>query len=129
MRTVFVPAASREYVHLTVPVRSDMTGHALKEELKQRIEKRGGQHIYKIILTGQRDPEIMFDPESLDTFGNIIEVVDHTAYAYQFARLKEQNRGNILGQFIESFSGSEEDSMEYQALCEGVHALMETRRG
>lgn len=129
VQTVFVPAALREYVHLTVPVRNNMTGHELKEETRRRIEEKGIQHIYKIILTGQRDPEIMFDIESLNIFGNIIEVVDNTTYAYQFSKLKEQNRENILGQFIESFSGSEEGSMEYQALCEGVHALMETRRG
>lgn len=129
VRTVFVPAALREYIHLTVPVTGGMTGHGIKEETRKRIEEKGVQHIYKIILTGHRDPEIMFDTESLDTFGNIIEVIDNTTYAYQFSKLKEQNRENILGQFIESFSGSEKDSMEYQALCEGVHALMETRRG
>lgn len=129
VETVFVPAASREYVHLTVPVRSDMTGHELKEEIKRRIGEKGEQHIYKIILTGQQDPEIVFDTESIDIFGNVIEVVDNTTYAYQFSKLREQNRENILGRFIESFSGSGKDSIEYQALCEGVHALMETRRG
>ena len=43
--------------------------------------------------------------------------------------LKNENKGNILGQYIESLSGYPADSLEYQALCEGVQALMETRRG
>ena len=46
---------------------------------------------------------------------------------YAFERLLEQNRENFLGSYIESFLGAEEDSAEYQALCEGVCALMETR--
>ena len=44
-------------------------------------------------------------------------------------KLKNENKGNILGQYIESLSGYPADSLEYQALCEGVQALMETRRG
>lgn len=123
-RTEFVPSASREYVCLTVPVRSSMSCHELKEELKRKINEKGQQHIYKVILTGQRDPEIRYDPEVLDPFGNIIELLNRTTYAYDFGKLLEQNRGNILGQFIESFRGCEEGSIEYQALCEGVHALL-----
>lgn len=128
-RTVFVPAASREYVHMEISVNSQMTGYELKEKLREKIEEKGEQHIYKIILTGQRDPDIVFDPGSLDSFGNIIEVVDNTTFAYQLDKLEAKNRENILGKFIESFRGSGEGSIEYQALCEGVHALMETRRG
>ena len=44
-------------------------------------------------------------------------------------KLKNENKGNILGQYIESLEGYPADSLEYQALCEGVRALMETRRG
>lgn len=65
----------------------------------------------------------------LDPYGNIIEIVDKTYPAYDFGKLKEQNQANILGQFIASFEGDAEGSIEYEALCEGVHALMETRRG
>mgnify|MGYP002311886476 CR=1 FL=1 len=48
---------------------------------------------------------------------------------YKIEKLKNENKGNILGQYIESLSGYPADSLEYQALCEGVQALMETRRG
>lgn len=128
-KTVFVPAALREYVHMKISVDSRMTGYDLKEKIRRKIGEKGEEHIYKIILTGQRDPDTMFDIQSLDSFGNIIEIVDHTTFAYQFEKLEVKNRENILGRFIESFRGSREGSIEYQALCEGVHALMETRRG
>lgn len=124
----FVPMASREYIHMEVAVKADMTGHALKEEICRRIEEKGKENIYKIILTGFRDPEILFDLEQMDPFGNVIQMLDNTRPAYDFTKLKERNRGNILGQFIEDLEDSDRESVEYQALCEGVHALMETRR-
>lgn len=125
----FIPSALREYVHLDVPVSRDMTGHGLREEIKRLITESGIDNIYKVTLTGARDPENFFDLEQLDPYGNVIDLVDATYPAYDLERLKEQNRENILGQFIESLEGNDEDSMEYQALCEGVQALMETRRG
>ena len=44
-------------------------------------------------------------------------------------RIRERNQENLLGRFIESFQGYEEESVEYEALCEGVQALLDTRRG
>ena len=67
--------------------------------------------------------------DTLDPYGNVIEVTDQTRPAYQFDKLKEINKGNILGAFVEEMQNHPQDSLEYQALCEGVHALMETRRG
>ena len=128
-RIQFVPSSVREYVHLTVPVRDDMTGYELKEEICRLMQERGTQHIYKLTITGLRDPEIIFDMSQMDPFGNVIEMTDETVPAYHFDNLRIQNQDNILGQFIASFENCEKGSMEYQALCEGVHALMETRRG
>ena len=44
-------------------------------------------------------------------------------------KLYRNNRNNLIGKYIESFAGAEADSVEYGALCEGIAALMETRRG
>ena len=35
----------------------------------------------------------------------------------------------FLDNILKAWSGYPADSLEYQALCEGVQALMETRRG
>ncbi len=128
-RTKFVQAASREYIHMEIQVSEEMSGHALKEAVSRQIEEKGQENIYKITLTGFREPDTLFDLSQMDPFGNVIQMLDDTRPSYDFARLKAGNRENILGQFIESLEDSDKDSMEYQALCEGVHALMETRRG
>lgn len=125
----FVRHAMREYVHKDVQVHKTMTGHNLKQELKRIIEENGKQNMYKITLTGFRDPDIRYDLEQMDPYGNVVDIVDHTKPAYDFEKLSNENKGNILGQYIESLKGYPQDSIEYQALCEGVQALMETRRG
>lgn len=125
----FVPLAFREYIHMNVEVDANMTGHLLKNAIRRQIEAAGVENMYKISLTGQRDPDILFDLTDMDPFGNIVGIADHTRPAYHFDKLMEENKENILGQFISSLQGYSQESTEYQALCEGVQALIETRRG
>ena len=66
--------------------------------------------------------------ELLDVYGNITAIEDHTRPAYNMEKIYQQNKDNILGGLINELSGYEEESVEYMALCEGVRALMETRR-
>lgn len=128
-KSTFVPLATREYVHMNVEVEPEMTAFAVRSKIDQEIESRGACHIYKIILTGLRAPELRLDYRALDSRGNVVELVDETRPAYDFAKLLRMNPDNLIGHFIQSFSGEERDSMEYEALCEGISALMETRRG
>lgn len=128
-RIWFVPDAAREYIHMNVDVDKAMTGHLVRERIKDQIKDRGEQNLYKIILKGFRDPDVLFDLADMDPYGNVVAVSDETRPAYEFERLLEQNRDNLLGRYIETLRGYGKDSIEYQALCEGVQALMETRRG
>ena len=59
---------------------------------------------------------------------NILEIVDETCPAYDFERLYEENEDTILGRYIGRFRGCREGSVEYQALCEGVEALLGSRK-
>ena len=126
-QTRFVPVALREYRELSVQADPAMTGYQVKEKIREAIEEGGTEHMYLVQISGYRDPEIRFDLSGMDVYGNIVEIADETRPSYAFERLLEQNRENFLGSYIESFLGAEEDSAEYQALCEGVCALMETR--
>lgn len=127
-RIKFVPFASREYVHLEAEVSGNMSGNRLKEKIREEIDKRGRQNIYKILLKGYRDPDILFDLQAMDVYGNIIEIFDDTKPSYDFEKIKSQNKDNILGKLIEQLEGYDEDSVQYRAMCEGVRALMDTRR-
>lgn len=52
-----------------------------------------------------------------------------TTPAYDFGQLMKQHKEDILGAFIEELSEYPQESIQYRALCEGVQALMDTRRG
>lgn len=128
-RAEFVPAASREYIHMEIEVSENMAGYALRTLIEQEIQRRGVQNLYRITLKGFKDPEVQFDLYHMDTFGNIVGIVDDTIPAFDFLRLLAANRDNLMGKYIERFGDAEPDSVEYQALCEGVRALLETKRG
>lgn len=128
-RVRFVPTALREYIHMEIEVEEDMTGFGLRARMEQEIRSRGVQNIYKITLKGFKDPEMQFDLRGMDSFGNILEIVDDTRPAFDFLKLLAVNRNNLMGKYIQGFGDAEPDSVEYEALCEGVQALLETRKG
>lgn len=124
VRTEFIPFAKREYLHLPIQVDDSTTNGSLKNLIKETIEETGVENIYKFILQGYRDPDVVFDTEYMDICGNILEIVDETKLAFNYERLYEENKDNLIGRFIAEFRGCEEGSVEYQALQEGVWALL-----
>ena len=126
-RTEFIPFASREYVHMEVEAGREMTGREMKEKIALAIRERGIQNIYKIILRGFRDPDMIYDTDRMDSYGNIVEILDETKPAYDYEKLKKQNAGNLLGWYIESFAEAKDDSVEAIALAEGVQAMLEAK--
>lgn len=124
----FVPFASREYIHMEVETGKTMTSRAVRERVAEEIRRRGVQNLYKIVLTGYRDPDIIYELSGMDVYGNLLEIVDDTKPAYDFEKLEKQNAENLLGRYIRSLKGSEEGSVEYQALLVGVQALLDTKQ-
>lgn len=120
----FVPFAKRQYVHLTLKMDAGMTQGALRMKIREEIEAHGIENLYKIILEGQRDPEVVYDLEDLDSHGNLVGILDHTIPAYDYEQLFEKNQENLLGRLIGHFAGSAPESVEYQAMCEGVSAIL-----
>lgn len=128
-QTRFIHAASRENIHMDIEVTKTMNAYELRELIKSTIENNGVHNIFKIRLIGYKDPDVCFDMEAFDIYGNITAIEDHTRPAYNLDKIYLQNKENILGGLIDEMRGCEEESIEYMALCEGVRALMETRRG
>lgn len=128
-RFSFVPSALREYIRCEIQVDRQTTGASLREEVRELICRKGIQNMYRLVLKGYRDPDILFDPGALDPMGNVTDITDETKPAWDMEKLYLKNRSNLIGRYIESFAGADPDSAEYAALCEGISALMETRRG
>ena len=60
-RIRFVPASVRRYIHEKITVTPQFTDQELQERIEACIREQGEQHFYKFILTGFRDPDIMFE--------------------------------------------------------------------
>ena len=63
---------------------------------------------------------MIYDTDRMDSYGNIVEILDETKPAYDYEKLKKQNAGNLLGWYIESFA-------EAIALAEGVQSMLEAK--
>lgn len=124
----WIPCASREYIHFEIQVDESDTAGSIKNKIEKYINEHGNENIYKIYLKGGRSGDISFDAVRMNETGNILEIVDETHPAYDFDRLKRENAGNLIGSYIERFTDCSRDSEEYQALYEGVDALLENRR-
>ncbi len=128
VKTEFVPCAKREYVHMILEVDEETTSGALKDTIRSQVQKYGIEHMYKFILQGFRGADIVFDLEAAKSFGNVFEIVDATEISYDFEDLLQKNQGNLLGRFIDSLKDCEKGSLEYQALYEGVQAILGSKR-
>lgn len=124
----FVSFAKRDYRQIEILVETWMGNAAIRERVTEQIKQQGMQHLYQVILTGEREPDLEIDTIPLERIGNVLEVTDRTVPAYDFERLWQENQENLIGNYIKAFAGCEQGSVEYEALCEGVRALMENQQ-
>lgn len=125
----FVPCSKRQYYHLEIEVDQDMVKGSVIDVVKEHMNRLGKQHIYKIILAGIRDPEVVFLESDFLTIGNVVEVQDNTIPDYDFERLQYQNRDNMIGMFIDAIrTCGEKDEIADKALYYGMEALLKKTR-
>ncbi|MEE0421086.1 MAG: DNA repair exonuclease [Lachnospiraceae bacterium] len=120
----FVPWACREYVSLEIGSDERQTDYSMRNRIVKMIEKRGKEHIYKIRISGFRDPDIVFHTEVYSDLGNIVEVLDDSEPAYDFGKLLESHREDLVGAYIEELYRPGMGSTEKKALYYGVQALL-----
>lgn len=120
----FVQKAKREYVTINLRVTEEDTAFSVRDKAAEAVERRGAQHIYKIILSGQRAPAVHFDPQLLDGCGLILSVTDQTVPAFHLEELKKRYRGQLIGRYIESFEHDKMTEVERKALQYGLEALL-----
>lgn len=133
IRTEFVPLACREYIHLELECGREDTSHSVQDRLEEAVRKNGREHIYKVILSGYRNPETQFSLLSYEQCGNIIEISDMTEPDYDFDEMLRIHRGDLVGRYIEKLLPSEEQSgqsrqIRLRALYYGLEALRKKPR-
>ena len=123
-RIRFVPAASRSYMKLELVVKPSTTQLELEQMTKEMIEEKGEQNIYLLLVKGYRNPDMDFDMEPLYQMGNVVEAEDASLPFYDLEKLKKQQEGTLIGEYISCFDGKN-GILEQKALYYGLQALME----
>ncbi|MBS6194017.1 MAG: DNA repair exonuclease [Clostridiales bacterium] len=120
----FVPAASRSYLDIDIAVHSSTTQFGLEQKVREKIEQKGSHNIYRVHLKGFRSPDMEFAVENLYKLGNVVEVRDDTRPCYDLEKLRKQQEGTLVGEYIRCFDGKN-GTVEQKALYYGLQALME----
>ena len=124
VKLTFVELAGRQYRHEEIEVTPEDTSFSLKNKIEERIRREGSQHLYKVILRGQRDPQFLPDCSLYRKCGRILEIQDRTVPAFPLEELKRRYQGQLVGEFIESFGEEPREAVERKALQYGLEALL-----
>lgn len=122
----FIPLAEAQYIPLNVSVTPETTNTELTLRITQEILKRGSQNIYRFRIRGMRDPETVFDLDSLTARYQVAEVMDESEPQYDFSRLFAEHPSDMIGFYIQALKKDEMSVLEKKALYYGIHALLLT---
>lgn len=126
LRVNFVPFACRSYEQMILMLREDSTQGSLEDMLKADLARRGRMNIYRIIIRGNRAPELLLIPEKLKSLGYVTDVLDESRPAYDLEALQKQYSGTLIGDYISYFLKKDRNIVEEKALYYGLQALLET---
>lgn len=128
IKTTFVATSFRQYIKVDIEITPGTTNGALADQIREKICSYGDNHIYRILLYGKRDENIVFDYDALNTLGNIIEIEDATLPDYNFIQLRDDNKNNIVGLYIDRILQQEvDDKLKEKMLYLGIESLLKAR--
>lgn len=124
----FIPHSIRRYEWLEIQVTPEMTQGAICDEVASRIGKEGSENIYRVHLTGFKDVDIQVEEDRIKELGNVIEVIDDTVPDYDFEKLRQDNKENIIGLYIDKIYESDTaEDIKTKALYYGLEALLNAK--
>ena len=119
----FIPRAKREYRKIVLQCTADDTSWSLKDRLEKEISALGWQHIYRVVLEGERSAGSRFDTALLRDYGMILDVEDKTGIRLDLEQLRRRYSGGLVDRYISSFEGAESE-VEKKAMRYGLEALL-----
>ena len=127
-KTQRISAAARQYIRAVLDIGPDDTNLSLRGRMRELVENGGENNFYTITLRGEHDPEIVFDLDGLGEQGLITDIFDETRPLLDFDRLERENKGNVIGLYIEKLRGADGTDPETAGITEkalyyGVMAL------
>ena len=120
----WVPSATAEYCPISITVNSSSTSMQLKSLLGSKLNP-DPRFLYRIRLTGFREPDVTFDEEVIRQAGRIVDVTDETVPAYDLERLQEAHAHDLVSRYIQELNVPDAGERERKALFYGLQALLD----
>ena len=126
----WVPCAEAEYRPISITVNPGSTSHQILEALQAKLDP-DPRYLYRVILTGLREPDVTFDPAVISRAGRIVDVTDRTEPAYDLQHLSEEHSHDLISHLIRELDPAEEGipdslaSRRRRALYYGLQALLD----
>ena len=129
----FIPFSKREFIEKRVEINEDMSFEEIREFIYQKVvEELNEDALYRIIITGIKDINVALNraliKETVERVAFYCEVEDETRNNYDLDRIKIENAGNIVEEFISYMEEiGLEDPQNKDALNVGLSILLKER--
>ncbi len=124
----FLPLASISYVTLNIRLTPKTTQRGLTESIRKELIRRGKKNIYRLRLTGSRDPEEDLGLNELKEEFRINEISDESVPEYDLAGLFREHSQDMIGFYISSIMTDKHEmsEIEKKAMFHGIEALLKS---
>lgn len=126
----FIPMAKREFEIKYIEINPEMTFEEVKSLATNEILKDSKkENMYRLIIEGIKNEDIIIDKslikEILEEEVYYCEIIDETQSNYDIEGIKRNNKGNLIGDFIEYMEERGIDNPQIKdALYEGLNILL-----
>lgn len=129
LRATFVPFSKREFRVVEVQVDGKKAFEAVKESVKEVLQKMPKEDLYRVRLIGLLDSEIELDlgelKSSLQGTVHYIEIINKTMPDLNIEQLRSDYAGTLIGAYIDYMNGLDDDAeLVSSALYEGLLILL-----
>ena len=122
----FIPLASISYVTLNVRLTPQTTASELNKSITSELKRRGEKNIYRLRLTGSRDPQENLGLSEIKNVFRISEIIDESEPKYDLNELFKEHSQDMIGFYISSIMSSKKEmsQTERKAMFYGIEALL-----
>ena len=124
------PFSRFSYTELKINLTPETAQGSLETVLKKRM-KTDMSEVYRLRLTGRRDPELFWSPDLLEALGPVCDVLDETRPDYAWEALEERPPQDMVRRLIQSLKADENDPqaiIKEKALYYALDALLASEK-
>ena len=124
----FIKLAKSSYQPISIKVNAKTTEDDVVSLVTREVIRLGNNNIFKIYISGMRNPDIEFNEDMFNKKIRIAKFTDSSSPKYDFVKLSSEHPQDMIGAFIRKMSSThiEASEIEKKALYIGTHALIKS---